>query len=66
MSRESQKARKRANRCIKRQGAHLQNIIEKYVEPEQLSRRDMCGKLDLTAYYAIFNTMNPDRKRYGF
>lgn len=66
MSRESQKARKRANRCIKRQEEYLQNMIEKYVEPEQLSRRDMCGKLDLTAYYAIFNTMNPDRKRYGF
>ncbi len=65
MSRESQKARKRANRCIKRQEEYLQNMIEKW-DLEKLSRRDMCGKLDLTAYYAIFNTMNPDRKRYGF
>ena len=36
-------------------------------DEEALSRRNMYGKADLTAYYALFNVLNPDRKpRYGF
>ncbi len=69
MSRIAQKARKRANRSLKRREVHKEHMIEvlsKAPEDEQLSRRNMYGNLDLTAYCGMFNVMNPDRKpRYG-
>ena len=71
MSRIAQKARKRQNRSLKRQEEHKKRMVEALTKPpedeEALSRRNMYGKADLTAYYALFNVLNPDRKpRYGF
>ena len=58
MSRVTQKARRRQNRRMKRCEEHRQ-------KEESLNRKNMYGNTDLTAYYAIFNTMHPNKPRYG-
>lgn len=74
MSKESQKARRRANRSIKRGEEHLLRMKALYATvedntpdgEERFSRKNTYGNADPTAYYALFNIENPNSPRYGF
>ena len=78
MTKEQMKAKRRANRRLKRQSEHQQRMTEKHeaflakaaeadrLELEQLTRKNQYGKTDLTAYYGILNAERPKHLRvYG-
>ena len=79
MTKEEWKARKRANRRLKRQREHqerMEALHEKireqaaendFQELERLGFKNKYGNADPTAYYGILNTERPPwRRKYGF
>ena len=78
MTKEEMKAKRRANRRIKRQEEHQQRMTEKHESIcaqaaaddrkaiERLTKKNQYGKSDLTAYYGILNAERPEHLRvYG-
>ena len=70
---KNQKARKRANRSLKRKAEHQQRMEEQMAQihseavKEELTMKNKYGKSDPTAYYAIRNLDRPAwQHEYGF
>ena len=75
MTKAELKAKRRANRSMKRQAEHAERMVQEQVARnnkiadqfnERLEKRNKYGNKDLTAFYGILNAERPaDRRVYG-